>query len=45
MLDALLVGREYSQSELERIDGNMLSPPVIRSFLRELATNGLVVIR
>jgi len=45
VLDALLVGGEYSQSELERIDGNMLSPPVIRSFLRELATNGLVVIR
>ncbi|HYZ84002.1 MAG TPA: cupin domain-containing protein [Bryobacteraceae bacterium] len=45
LLELLMPGSECSQSELESIQGDMLSPAVIRAFLKELAVNGLVVIR
>jgi hypothetical protein len=45
VLELLMSGTEYSREEMESIQGDMLSPEVIRAFVRELAVNGLVVIR
>ena len=45
VLEALTTGCERSRAEMERIGGERLGPAVIRAFLRELAVNGLVVIR
>jgi len=45
LLDLLISGNEYSGAALETIAGEMLTPRVVRSFLRELAIHGLVVIR
>jgi hypothetical protein len=45
LLEVLISGGEYSGIELESIEGEMLNPVVIRSFLRELAVQGLVAIR
>ena len=45
VLERLVRFTECSNSDLESIQGDMLSPSVIRSFVRELAANELVVIR
>lgn len=45
LLEALVTGREYSQQDLERVAGGSLESSVIREFVRELATNGLVLVR
>jgi hypothetical protein len=43
LLEAVVSGRDCSLADLERVAGN-LDATIVRAFVRELVTNGLVVL-
>jgi hypothetical protein len=45
VLETLVSGRECTDDDLARAANGTLPPAVIHEFIRELAANGLVIVR